>query len=978
MPDLLIRSSRGKDVVALRQALVQQLGDEAAIFGDLSSGTVLDASVEAAVRRWQSGVGLIADGVVGPRCQQQLGLRAVLPMAVELRLDTVRTLFPATKPANIDRYLPYVSAALQATGLTDRPMICAALATIRAESEGFVPISEMASQFNTKPGFGPFSAYEGRKALGNTHAGDGPRFKGRGFVQLTGRANYETFGQLLGIPLADNPDLANAPEVAALLLAHFLAAKATAMRHALAAGDLAAARRLVNGGQHGLDRFRSVFALADNVWPPLGPVVAPGPAAGASAPAAPLPVAGRRRAGARPTARILEAAPPAAATPPGEGKPPLTARKDTVDLRDRAYLPPPISLYAAFPTDDDVKQLLPRYTRAGLILDQGQEGACTGFGLACVVNHLRWRKSGMPTELESVSPRMLYNFARRYDEYSGEDYEGSSCRGALKGWFRHGVCLESDWPYGDPTVRPRFGYAQRASQHTLGVYFRVDLRSITDLQAAIQQVGAVYASAFTHDGWTAVPTRKRAPKGHDDLPVIPFDGRPSQTDGHAFALVGFNRNGFVVQNSWGNGWGMGGFAVLSYADWMANGMDAWVAALGVPGVVVGRVSAAAPAKGAAGGADTRLWWGEDQAYRHSLVMGNDGRMKRYLTEDELNRTLLHQVAGLPDQWFRQQGGQGRKRLVIYAHGGLNSEAAAITRARAMGRHFVANGCYPLFMVWKTGLLESIGHIISDAWKQTPPVAAGVGEWITERTDVLLEQAIGRPLARPIWSEMKENAGFSFDPGRGGDLLITALRKLADTWGPALEVHLIGHSAGAILLGHLLTAMAARQSAGLVKSAHLYAPACTVQFANRHYAPLPDVMRQLFIDVLSDRVERADSVATVYRKSLLYFVSNALEVDLRTPLLGMANAWDPSYGGWDGTSATGDTVRAWREAADEAGLNAGGRMGQLDADKVRVALPDRRVAAGHGSFDNDVDGLARTLMRITGAPLAVPPDDLRGF
>jgi len=49
-----------------------------------------------------------------------------------------------------------------------------------------------------------------------------------------------------------------------------------------------------------------------------------------------------------------------------------------------------------------------------------------------------------------------------------------------------------------------------------------------------------------------------------------------------------------------------------------------------------------------------------------------------------------------------------------------------------------------------------------------------------------------------------------------------------------------------------------------------------------------------------------------------------------------------------------------------------------ADWVLVAQPDKRIGAGHGSFDNDVDVVARTLGRIVGAPLVAPPDDLRGF
>ena len=964
---LLVRGDKGADTAQLRKALAQALGDDAADFPHLAAGDALDADVEAAIRRWQSGVGLVADGVAGPHCQAALGLRIPSPLEVAFNLDALKRLFPATKPANINRYLPYVAAALQAVGLTDRAMVCAALGTIRAESEGFLPISEFPSQFNTRPGQAPFGIYEGLAKLGNTEPGDGARFKGRGFVQLTGRFNYSKYGQALDIDLASSTahaDLANAPEVAAVLLATFLADHGKALREALAAGQFAQARKLVNGGAHGLDRFKDVFRLAEVVWPPVIAVTA---------------TAGQV-AGRKPRRAAAAVAKGKMATTPAKPVRSLNVRKDPADLRDRPYTPPLRGLQDMFPLDGEIKQFLPTYGRAGMILDQGQEGACTGFGLACVVNYLRWRKAGLPPKMESVSPRMFYNFARRYDEYAGEDYDGSSCRGALKGWFNHGVCLWSDWPYDDAGAQqPRYGYAKRASGTTLGVYYRIELKSIGDVQAAIQEVGAVYVSAFTHDGWDRLPTRRKPPSAHQDIPLIPFDGRPSETGGHAFALVGYNAQGFVVQNSWGSGWGVGGFALLSYADWLANGMDAWVLTMGVPGVVVGRMSASsAGGSAAARGANQSLWWSKDQAYQHSVVLGNDGRVKRYLTEDELSRTLLHQVAGLPDQWFRTRAASEPKRLVIFAHGGLNSEGAAIDRARALGRHFLANGCYPLFLVWKTGLQESIGSIVSDAFRKQPPLAGGVGEWISERTDLLVEKSIGRPLARPIWSEMKENAELGFGAGRGGDLLVTALQKLVGTWGDALEVHLAGHSAGSIILGHMVTTLAARGIRSKVTSIHLYAPACTVQFANRHYAPHEDLMKRLHLRILSDRVERNDTVAAIYRKSLLYFVSNALEVDLRTPILGLENVFDPDYSGWDGSSSTGEALKAWRRAAAAAGLGKGGRITVVDSETVVTALPKRVIDATHGCFDNDLASIGETLQKITGAPLASPVDDLRGF
>jgi predicted chitinase len=67
--------------------------------------------------------------------------------------------------------------------------------------------------------------YGGRKDLGNTEAGDGYKFRGRGFIQLTGRDNYNRYGNRIGVDLIANPDLANDPEVAIKLAAEYFADK---------------------------------------------------------------------------------------------------------------------------------------------------------------------------------------------------------------------------------------------------------------------------------------------------------------------------------------------------------------------------------------------------------------------------------------------------------------------------------------------------------------------------------------------------------------------------------------------------------------------------------------------------------------------------------------------------------------------------------------------------------------------------------
>jgi hypothetical protein len=178
--------------------------------------------------------------------------------------EMVKQTFPAaTSLAKIRTNLPFVLAGLRARQLGDRAMVLMSISTIRAETEGFVPIDEFKSGGNTSPGASPFNLYEpgtpkGIK-LGNTVPGDGPRFKGRGYIQLTGRDNYTRIGLQVGANLVGNPPLANDPSIAGLILAQFLKNKESAIRAALAADDLLEARRLVNGGSHGFDRFEDTY-----------------------------------------------------------------------------------------------------------------------------------------------------------------------------------------------------------------------------------------------------------------------------------------------------------------------------------------------------------------------------------------------------------------------------------------------------------------------------------------------------------------------------------------------------------------------------------------------------------------------------------------------------------------------------------------------------------------------------------------------
>jgi len=261
---LLRRGRSGTKVKALQKAL------KSAGFSPGKPDGIFGWGTHAALLAFQKSEGLVVDGVAGKRTLAALGIGSSSKTAKKRRgkkkqvkakkkktkvtQAIVASLFPGAPKKNIKKYLPPVLKALAEVDLDEPEMILMALATIRAESAGFAPIDEYKSKYNTSP-------YDNRKDIGNRGKPDGAAYKGRGFIQLTGRANYLRIGKKIGLgnKLAKKPKLANDPKIAAQILAAFLKDKERKIKQALVEGDLRAARRYVNGGSHGLKAFSACY-----------------------------------------------------------------------------------------------------------------------------------------------------------------------------------------------------------------------------------------------------------------------------------------------------------------------------------------------------------------------------------------------------------------------------------------------------------------------------------------------------------------------------------------------------------------------------------------------------------------------------------------------------------------------------------------------------------------------------------------------
>jgi hypothetical protein len=625
----------------------------------------------------------------------------------------------------------------------------------------------------------------------------------------------------------------------------------------------------------------------------------------------------------------------------------LDARPDTLDFRDKMYEP---TLYEV-PTMIDLEKDYMKFKVP--ILDQGQEGACTGFGLATVANYLLIRRKVVPNS-SPVSARMIYEMARRYDEWPGENYSGSSARGAMKGWHKHGICSAECWPYKSSDTGSLLNDARTsdALNRPLGAYYRVNHKDLVAMHTAMAEVGILYATGIVHAGWNAV-------KGDG---LIPYKSEP--TGGHAFAIVAYDGRGFWIQNSWGNDWGKQGFALITYDDWLEHGTDVWVARLGAPVTLYNTKSIAIGHSAAA--EKTRAYTIADLR-PHIISVGNNGVLKE---GGSFGTSTAEVKAIFNDDFPRVTKDWKKKRILLYAHGGLVSEDGAIQRLADYREALLEAEVYPVSFIWHSDYWSTATNILVDSLRRRRPegILDSAKDFMLDRLDDALEPIARSATGKMQWDEMKENGlAATINKAGAARLVLKYVAALAEKYGKDFEIHIAGHSAGSIFHGPLIQMLTAKGkitsgdlkgTTGLglkIESCTLWAPACTVALFKAFYLPAikSKAIDRFALFALTDEAERDDNCASIYHKSLLYLVSNAFEEQGRIPLFR------------DGVPILG--MEKFLKKDDELVklFRAGNKTCELILSPN--AAPEGSIyhatATHHGDFDDDKPTVNATLARI---------------
>lgn len=293
--------------------------------------------------------------------------------------------------------------------------------------------------------------------------------------------------------------------------------------------------------------------------------------------------------------------------------------------------------------------------------------------------------------------------------------------------------------------------------------------------------------------------------------------------------------------------------------------------------------------------------------------------------------------------------QENPHLVFYAHGGLVGERSALCYARTILPWWLAHGVYPIFFVWESGLLDTL--------RDSPR-----GGQRNVLTDWLIE-GVTQVAARKVWKMMKEDAENASSPfvarhGKpGGAHQLAALLDPLLKQHPRLRLHAIGHSTGPILLSRFMPLLT--EKGHRFETLSYLAPAIRTDRFKERVVPLlregGKPVKDLVVYTMTDAAERDDTVAKLYRKSLLYFVRNACEDRDDGRILGLA------------ADLARDKALTTLFGIRKGDVSCRNGPFSIEFSPPHDAQPrnPKTEALEHGGFDNDAATMFSVLSRILG-------------
>ena len=304
----------------------------------------------------------------------------------------------------------------------------------------------------------------------------------------------------------------------------------------------------------------------------------------------------------------------------------------------------------------------------------------------------------------------------------------------------------------------------------------------------------------------------------------------------------------------------------------------------------------------------------------------------------------------------------KKRIFLYAHGGLVEERWGRADAKEYYEKFLPKGVYPITFVWpsdvptmmKNGgenfafrVYKNINNPDLDFAKRIDVDELNKLRIIAKDKkdqDKLFEDTAFHCSGAAVWQKMKDKAFAATRNNRGGARLAAKYLAQLCKMMPDLEIHVSGHSAGSIFMGPFVQLLTKKH--GLkIKTVQLRAPACTFSLFEKYYLPSlkGESIENFIVMNLTDEKERSDGWS-MYGKSILYLVSNGLEKERGAELLGMEKFY-----------ALNRTLK---------GLVQDKKIDYIACPNEKAASKARRSGANtHGSFAHEKLTIEATLAQI---------------